>query len=174
MADPSCSNTCITDRLAIEALQCNRHVWSGAWLLEPSAWKKKKWIFIFSLKDVNMHTLLIHNKSQMNKAKLAPMQGEMRFSLPCCIFSADRVTSLTLLGHCHGNGRTRQMPFAPIHFLWPSMNMILGFLSSQLWLTLSEYDPFKGYPSHTHILTCSSTHMHIQAWKMLQRFYTHR
>lgn len=125
--------------------------------------KKKKWIFIFSLKDVNMHTLLIHNKSQMNKALLSPMQGEMRFSLPCCIFSSDRVTSLTLLGHCHGNGRTRQMPFAPIHFLWPSMNMILGFLSSQLGLTLSEYDPFKGYPSHTLILTCSSTHTHIQA-----------
>lgn len=48
------------------------------------------------------------------------------------------------------------------------MNIILGFLSSQLGLFLSAYGPLKGYTSCTRICT----HTHTQ--RMLQRFYTHR
>lgn len=75
--------------------------------------------------------------------------------------------SFSLFGHCHGNCSARQIYFAPIHFLWVSMNKILGFLSSRLGLVLSACGALKGYTSasdahprkHTHTrTTCCRGH----------------
>lgn len=91
--------------------------------------------FRFTMNNANTRSLFIHNKSQAEQGYriLSPMQERRDEISPCYIFNSDRMTSLSLFGHCHGNCSTRQIPFAPIHFLWLSMNMILGFLSSPTW-----------------------------------------
>lgn len=78
--------------------------------------------------------------------------------LPCLDTQLrQRDVSLSLFGHCHGNCGSRQIYFAPIRFLWVSMNTILGFLSSRLGLALSAYGQLKGNTSDSHTHTHTYT-----------------
>lgn len=70
------------------------------------------------------------------------------------------MTSFSLFGHCHGNCSACQIYFAPIHFLWVSMNTILRFLSSRLGQVLPAYGPLKSYTSDLHTHLHKDTHTH--------------